>query len=260
MARKKNQKKSVTQKQLVRPQLATPHPWRLCPAGEHWVMTHPMRVPPSKSHPTGSITTRRGHCAKNPTGKDQLYPDEILEITQQSFKDLKIKPCSSDLGFKKKGAQFDDLIAGWTKYWNEVLKPNEPLNPNIVKALIASESGFNPEMLANKKNSNSARGLMQILNSTRKTLGDEKGELKDHFLTVTKNDLNDPSVNICAGIRWLFQKQKLASSYLSREASWQEAIMNYKGKLKSKAGDVEAAKQKNIFQKYLDKLEKCENS
>lgn len=258
MARKKIQKKSFTQNQPAMPQVAAPHPWRLCPAGEHWVMTHPMRVPPSKSHPTGSITTRRGHCAKNPTGKDQLYPDEISEITQQSFKDLKIKPCPSDLGFKIKGTQFDDLIAGWTKYWNEVLKPKEPLNPNIVKALIASESGFNPEMLANKKNSNSARGLMQILNSTRKTLGDEKGELQDHFLTVTKNELNDPSVNICAGIRWLFQKQKLASSYLSREASWQEAIMNYKGKLKSKTGDAEAAKQKNIFKKYLDKLEKCE--
>jgi len=217
-----------------------------------------MRVPPSKSHPAGSITNRRGHCARNPSGKDQLYPDEILEITQQSFKELKTKPCQSDLGFKIKGTQFDDLIAGWTKYWNEVLKPKVPLKSNIVKALIASESGFNPNMLANKKNSNSARGLMQILNSTRKTLGDEKGEIKDHFLTAPKDELNDPSVNICAGIRWLFQKQKLASSYLNRESSWEEAVMNYKGKLKSKSNDPEATKQKKIFKKYFDKLEKCE--
>jgi hypothetical protein len=250
MALKKAQKKSFPQ----------PHPWRLCPTGDHWVSIHPMRVPPSKTHPAGSITTRHGHCAKNPSKKDQLYPDEIVEITQHSFQDLKSKPCPIDLGFKKKGAQFDDLIAGWTKYWNEVLKPQIPLDPNIVKALIASESSFNPEMLANKKNSNSARGLMQILNSTRKTLGDENGELQDHFLTVTKNELSDPSTNICAGIRWLFQKQKLASSFLGREASWEEAVMNYKGKLKSKPGDPEAIKQRTIFKKYLEKLEKCEKS
>ncbi len=253
MARQKVRKKTPAQAQLK-----APHPWRLCPAGEHWVSTHPMNVPPSKSNPAGSVTIRRGHCAKNPSGKDQLYPDEIFEIALASFKDLKLKPCPGDLGFKGKGTKFDDLIAGWTKYWNEVLKPIVPLNPNIVKALIASESGFNPEMLANKKNSNSARGLMQILNSTRKTLGDEKGELQDHYLTVTKDELNDPSTNICAGIRWLFQKQKLASSFLKRDATWEEAVMNYKGKLKSKSGDPEAMKQNKIFLKYYEKLEKCE--
>ncbi len=235
------------------------HPWRLCPSGQHWVSTHPMRIPPSKDHPNGYTTLRHGHCAKNPTGKDQLYPDEIKEMTIHAFDDLEPMPCKIDLGFKQNGTKYDDLIAGWTRYWNEVLEPQIPLNPNIVKALIASESGFDPEMLANKKNSNSARGLMQLLNSTRKTLGDEKGELKDHFITATKSDLNDPSTNICAGIRWLFQKQKLASLYLGRNASWEEAVMNYKGKLKSKTDDPEAIKQKNIFNKYLNKLARCEN-
>ncbi|HWU42972.1 MAG TPA: transglycosylase SLT domain-containing protein [Bdellovibrio sp.] len=219
-----------------------------------------MKIPASKKNPTGGMTTRRGHCAHNPTGKDQLYPDEIQEIAEQNFSGLKEKPCSIDLGFKDKGDQYDDFIAGWTKYWNDVLKPKAPLVPNIVKALIASESGFNPKKLADKENSNSARGLMQILNSTRKTLGDENGELKDHFLTVTKSELNDPNINICAGIRWLFQKQTLASSYLGRDASWEEAVMNYKGKLKSKFNDSESLKQKKIFQKYLDQLEKCEKA
>jgi len=41
---------------------------------------------------------------------------------------------------------------------------------DFVKALIASESGFDPKILANKKNKNSARGLMQITNQTRKIL------------------------------------------------------------------------------------------
>jgi len=71
--------------------------------------------------------------------------------------------------------------------------------------------------------------------------------------------LNDPGTNICAGIRWLFQKQKLASSFLGREASWEEAVMNYKGKLKTKPDNPETMKQKKIFNKYLDALVKCEH-
>lgn len=248
--KKKTTKKAIKAKAI--------HHWRICPAGEHWVRTHSLHVPPSKKKPEGTITTRRSHCARNPTGKDQLYPDEILEIAERNFSKVKQKPCSLDLGFKEKGNLYDALIAGWTQYWNDVLQPQIRLEPNIVKALIASESSFNSNMLANKKNSNSARGLMQILNSTRKTLGDEKGELQDHFLTITKSELNNPETNICAGIRWLFQKQKLASSFLGREASWEEAVMNYKGKLKSKPTDPEAEKQRNIFNGYLNRLEKCE--
>lgn len=249
MAKKINSNKTVKNQSI--------HPWRLCPPGRHWVREHSMHIPPSNKNPGGSTTIRHAHCANNPSGKDQLYPDEIQEMALKNFSQVKEKPCPLDLGFQGSGTQYDDLIAGWTKYWNDVLSPQEPLSSNIVKALIASESGFDSKMLANKKNSNSARGLMQILNSTRKTLGDEKGELHDHFLTVTKDELNDPSVNICAGIRWLFQKQRLASSYLGREASWEEAVMNYKGKLKSKPDDAEANKQKKIFKKYLDALVRC---
>ena len=51
-----------------------------------------------------------------------------------------------------------------------------PLEPNLVKALIASESGFNPKLLANRKNPKSARGLMQLLDSTREIIGNPKGE------------------------------------------------------------------------------------
>jgi hypothetical protein len=66
-----------------------PHKWRLCPYGEHWVTSHPLHIPPSEKEPTGSITTRRGHCARNPSGKDQLYPDEIKTISEKYFKNLK---------------------------------------------------------------------------------------------------------------------------------------------------------------------------
>lgn len=156
----KKKTKKVTEPKSV-------HSWRLCPAGEHWVRTHPMKTPPSKSNPAGGVTTRHGHCARNPTGKDQLYSDEIQEMAEQNFSKVKEKPCPIDLGFKNKGDQYDDFIAGWTKYWNDVFKS---------------------------------------------------------------------------------------------KASWEEAVMNYKGKLKSKPDDAEAIKQKKIFQKYFDLLEKCEKS
>ncbi len=65
---------------------------------------------------------------------------------------------------------------------------------------------------------------MQLTNSTRKILGNEKGELKDHFVTVSRENLNDPSINICAGIRWLFNKRKLTSSRIGREATWEESV------------------------------------
>lgn len=219
-----------------------------------------MHVPPSKKHPGGSITTRHAHCAHNPSGKDQMYPEEIKEISDRHFSKLKKKPCPFPLKFPN-GAKYDDLIAGWVQYWNDIFSPKDPLDPNLIKALIASESGFDPIMLANKKNSNSARGLMQITNKTRKILGNEKGELKDHFLTVTKSNLNDPNVNICAGIRWLFQKRLLASNKLKRPATWEEAVADYKGTLEGwHAGTKRGNKIMNIFKDYFSQYTQCKKS
>ena len=53
--------------------------------------THSLTIPPSKNHPAGSVTTRRGHCAHNPSGRDQLYPDEIHEM-EDNFPKGKEKP------------------------------------------------------------------------------------------------------------------------------------------------------------------------
>jgi hypothetical protein len=235
------------------------HSWRICPYGEHWVRTHPMHVPASKTHPEGSITTRHEHCAKNPSGKDQFYPDEVQEIAKNNFSKLKNKPCPISLISGVDGNQYDDFIAGWVQYWNEVLKPDELLDPNLVKALIASESGFNAKAMASKTNSNSARGLMQITNKSRKLLGGDHGDLKDHLITVTKEELNDPNINICAGIRWLFEKRRIASVHLKRTATWTEAVWKYKtlelAKTKKKAEDI-----KNKFNKFYEVLQKCEKS
>lgn len=232
-----------------------PHDWRLCSYGEHWVTTHPMHIPPIKKNPAGALTTRQGHCARNPSGKDQMYPDEIKAISERQFKELGEKPCPIQWDFEN-GSEYDDLIAGWTQYWNDVLQPEILLEPNLVKALIASESGFRPEVLAKKSNKKSARGLMQITNVARKALGNEKGEIKDHYLTLSIEELNDPSNNICAGIRWLFQKQKLASGHLGHNADWIETIKDYKG-LKIRSAE-KSSKFINIFNKYLEDLNKCQ--
>lgn len=244
--------KKVTSKNISTQSI---HPWRLCAPGRHWVREHSLQIPSSKKNPGGSTTIRHAHCADNPSKKDQLYPDEIQEMAQQNFSKVKEKPCLLGLEFKEKGNQYDDLIAGWTKYWNDVLKPDIPLEPNVVKALIATESAFDAKVLANKKDKNSARGLMQVTNESRKILGNEKGELKNHYLTLTREDLNDPSNNICAGIRWLFRKREIASSLLKKTASWEDAIYEFKGgRTTSKK---RAQELMNEFNKKLEELTKC---
>jgi soluble lytic murein transglycosylase-like protein len=100
----------------------------------------------------------------------------------------------------------------------------------LVKALIASESSFDPSSVPKgvpiRKQ---ARGLIQIMPETRKVLQNIDGELKNYLVNINPNDLFDPSAAIAAGIRWLVRKQQLASRKLKREASWKEAVLEYKG-------------------------------
>lgn len=138
------------------------HPWRLCEVGSHWVREH------TRTTPKGIVVTVKAHCAKNPSGKDRLTVDEIAEITERQFGELKGGLCRSNIGYSR-GSDFDAIILGWTQYWNEVLKPDEPLDPNIVKALIASESSFNPKAKT-KSGAVNVRGLMQIRDDTCKML------------------------------------------------------------------------------------------
>ena len=259
IVRKKSLKKvsKKTVKQPVKVKALPIHPWRLCPVGEHWVKAHQLKVPVSKKNSNG-VTIRQSHCAKNPTGKDQLYPDEIKEVAERNFKNVTERPCFIDLGFNKDGqhgSAYDELISGWTKYWNNIFSPKVSLSPNTVKALIASESMFDPKILANKKKPASARGLMQITDETRKILADEKGELKNHYLTLTREDLNDPSNNICAGIRWLFRKQAIASSLRGKNATWDEAIFEFKSLRTAEKERAEELMKR--FNRYLDRLSEC---
>ncbi len=158
--------------------------------------------------------------------------DEIHEIAKRNFSELSGPPKADDLDFSN-GNKYDALIRGWTKYWNDVLKPKTPLDPNLVKALIASESSFNanPKVPASAKK-DPPRGLMQVRDSSFKIMGDICGELKNHLINLDGEDPLDPNTNIAAGVRWLFRKKEMADSYLGREATWDEVVQEYKGILR----------------------------
>lgn len=202
------------------------HPWRLCPIGEHWVRRH------SKHLNSGKITDHDGHCRKNKKSKSEFYhADELVLIAESHFdslsSDAEVMPVPDALGFPN-GNKYDLLIAGWTKFWNQVLQPKDPLTPDFVKALIATESSFN---LVKDQSSNDgpARGLIQITESTRKILQDLNGEIKNHHIKLSVEESRDPVTNISAGIRWLHYKKSYAKRILKRDATWEEAVIFYKG-------------------------------
>ncbi|MFN9067155.1 MAG: transglycosylase SLT domain-containing protein, partial [Bdellovibrionales bacterium] len=165
-----------------------------------------------------------GHCRMNRSGKDQIYSGELKQIALKYFDKIKLRPTPDNLDFKYRGNRFDTIIAGWTKYWNDVLNPDEDLDPNLVKALIATESGFDIEakIKAGKK-ADYARGLMQVTDWALEILKDEKGELRDHLIDLDQNDMAEAELNIAAGLRWLHRKRETASSKLKRKATWIEA-------------------------------------
>ncbi len=213
------------------------HPWRICPIGEHWVRRHPKHLG------SGKVTDHDGHCRKNKKSKSEFYhADELKLIAEAHFdslrSDFNIMPVPHPWNFKN-GNKYDLLIAGWTKFWNEVLKPEDPLSPDFVKALIATESSFS--LVKDQSSSDGpARGLIQITDSTRKILQDLNGELRDHHIKLTVEESRDPGTNIGAGIRWLHYKKLYAKRILKREATWEEAVIFYKG-LHGQIGKIKVA-------------------
>jgi hypothetical protein len=202
------------------------HPWRRCSLGKHFVKEHEVHLPPSKTHPNGLVTIRHAHCAANRSHKDELSFDEIQFITETYFSSLVGPPTAGILNKQYPDAdRYDVEIRGWVKYWNDVFQLDDPLDPNLIKALITTESGFRIDPKENKI----ACGLMQVRNSTLGYLRDTKGELTNYLVCLMKRELLDPSANICAGVRWLFRKKETAASKLKQKATWFNAIEDYKG-------------------------------
>lgn len=230
------------------------NPWRVCPVGEHWVRRHP------KNLKTGKITDHDGHCRENPSKKDLLKGDEIdLIATSDLFLNPQIKVSKNDLkiplvGLEKQN-QYDDLISGWTAYWNDVFQLKNPLHPNYVKALMATESTFDSKAKApNPRKVGLARGLLQLTEETTRNAKNHKlREYRDHLIDLEYEDLWDPNKNIAFGVRHLFRKRETAKARLKRDPTWFEVLMDYKGMLKSKSNDSKTVREK--LKIYLERME-----
>jgi hypothetical protein len=225
---KKNRKKLSSASQVAKEKTDSKvHPWRPCPLGQHWVRKTTVHYHPSHKNPDGKVGPRRGTCANNKSRKDQLFKDDILEIAERHFAGLSGPPVANNLG-PENGNDFDELIRGWTRYWNELFNPVDPLDPNLVKALIFSESTFDINASNHLKGQGGARGLLQVTNGTVTFLSEHSTELKDHFVNLDREDMLDPNLTICAGIRWLFRKKQIADSRSGGTATWRDAVLLYK--------------------------------
>jgi hypothetical protein len=213
------------------------------------VRAHPRKVGVSPKNPTGvTIVDRHPREVSGPA----LSADDIRSIASTYDRKKLVYPASDALRFKD-GNKYDDLIAVWVDYFNDkfgVVPPNAPLDPDVIKAPIASESGFEQD----PKNPQ-AIGIAQITPSTLKILLDAKGEAKDFiFKGIRRKDLKDLEIAIPMGIRWIFRKKRLAEGKLGRSPTPEEIILEYKGLLRSRS----AYQQNGLknFKDHYDRLKK----
>ncbi len=183
------------------------------------VREHPLQVPVSEKNPKG-ITIRDRHLRRLPG--TYLKRDEINEIYKiHSRKDIAY-PTSGKIPEHKTADEYDELIAVWADYFNNKLKTDPPLDPDVFKALLASESGFRLHTPKNKI----AFGIAQITKQTWEILQNPKGEAKEFiFNDIRQKDLRDPSIAIPMGVRWLMYKSKRAAAKLGRQPSHEEIIL-----------------------------------
>lgn len=204
------------------------------------VREHPRKVPVSKKNPSG-ITI----VDKHPRRLEGTYLDvkEIEKIVKGYDSKKIIHPSFGKLLDYSTADQYDKLIAIWTDYFNKKFPSDALLDPDVVKALIGSESDFKLDPLNPK-----AIGIAQITKETFKALQDPKGEVKEFiFNKFTLKDLKDPRVAIPMAIRWLFRKKRLAMGKLGREPNSEEIILEHKGLLKSRSDY-----QKTALRKFRD--------
>lgn len=210
------------------------------------VREHSRRVPLSKKNPMGRTIVDR-HL-RHIEGQ---YID--LEMIQKIFENYNKKsiiyPAKNKLNLPNED-KYDDLIAVWVDYFNKKLNPKTPLDPNIIKALIASESTFKSDAI--NKN---ATGLTQVTTETLKIIQDLEGETKDFvFKDIRKKDLKDPNVSISLGTRWILYKKLYADKILKRNATADEVIQVYKGILNDKSITAERIMKK--YREFYEKLKK----
>ncbi|MBY0384409.1 hypothetical protein K2X05_04550 [bacterium] len=210
------------------------------------VRAHQMHVPVSSKNPAG-ITIRDQHLRRLPG--TYLKREEIEESFKKYNKKDLVYPASGKILEHLDADKYDDLIAVWTHYFNDKLKVTPPLDPDVFKALLASESGFQLDIPKNKK----AFGIAQITRDTWMIIQDPKGEAKEFiFNKIRQKDLKNANIAIPMGVRWLIYKSKRAAAKLGRQPTHEEIILEYKGLLKSKSKYKENAL--SSYRKYYGQL------
>lgn len=112
------------------------------------VREHPLHVPVSEKNPTG-ITIRDRHLRR--LKGTYLDAAEIEPVFKNYDRKGIVYPTKSKLKEYKDADKYDDVIAVWTDYFNKKFNAEPPLDPDVVKALIASESGFRIDPRETKK-------------------------------------------------------------------------------------------------------------
>ncbi len=209
------------------------------------VREHPLRVAVSKKNPSG-VTIRDRHLRR--LKGTYLDATEIESVFKNYDRNGLIYPTANKLSKYKNADKYDEVIAVWTDYFNKKFNVKPPLNPDVVKALIASESEFRVDPPENK----TAIGITQITKDTLKIMQDSNGETKDFiFRDIRQKDLKDPNIAIPMGVRWLFRKRETAMKQLKRAPDHEELILEYKGLLKSKT-DYKNKALKKFRKDYAD--------
>ena len=156
-----------------------------------------------------------------------LDEKEIYKIANGYTLKRLVKPAKSE---KIEENLYDNSIAIWCDYFSKLLNFVPPMDPDMIKALIASESDFRLD----PKNP-IAIGLAQITKETLKIIQNPKGEAQDFiFNSIRQKDLKNPDLAIPIAVRWLVYKKTRAESKLGGPATHEEIILEYKGLLKSK--------------------------
>lgn len=213
------------------------------------VRAHRRKVARSSEHPDG-VTIVRRHLRR--AFGTNFKKADIFSVFQRFDRANLRRPIGGKI--KAKDADlYDEQISVWVAYFENLYGRTSAITPNVIKALIASESDFNPN-----PNTKIAIGIAQITRSTFKILKDVKGEAKDFIFTdVALADLKNPEIAIPMAVRWVFRKLETARGRLRREPSSEELILEYKGLLNSKSKFRINAIEK--FRRSLESLESASN-
>ncbi len=164
------------------------------------VREHLRHTPISQKNPAG-LTIVDQHPRHLPG--TYLDADGITLLAKNYDRRHIVFPTAGKLKKYKNADKYDDLIAIWTDYFNKKVGAEALLDPDVVKALIASESSFRED-----PPNPIAIGITQITKETLKILQDPKGEAKDFlFNKIRQKDLKNPIIAIPRAIRWLFLKK-----------------------------------------------------